>query len=139
MIPARNAYRDKNRGVPPLKPKCRTVVLGCLDPDLKLLDRTAPTPHRMTEAVLLQVAASGINKLMQLCPLPWKLWAGDVSTAFLQGEPEQRQGRLFMRPPRDKIQALAQTFPSDLYEVVGNLYGFLQCTKNLESSCREAG
>ena len=29
-----------------------------------------------------------------------------------------------MRPPRDKIQALAQTFPSDLYEVVGNLYGF---------------
>ena len=121
VIPARNAYRDKNRGVPPLKPKCRT---GCLDPDLKLLDRTAPTPHRMTEAVLLQVAASGINKLMQLCPLPWKLWAGDVSTAFLQGEPEQRQGRLFMRPPRDKIQALAQTFPSDLYEVVGNLYGF---------------
>ena len=124
VIPARNAYRDKNRGVPPLKPKCRTVVLGCLDPDLKLLDRTAPTPHRMTEAVLLQVAASGINRLMQLCPLPWKLWAGDVSTAFLQGEPEQRQGRLFMRPPRDKIQALAQTFPSDLYEVVGNLYGF---------------
>ena len=124
VIPARNAYRDKNRGVPPLKPKCRTVVLGCLDPDLKLLDRTAPTPHRMTEAVLLQVATSGINGLVQLCPLTWTLWAGDVSTAFLQGDPEPRQGRLFMRPPRDKIQAMSESFPNDLYEVVGNLYGF---------------
>ena len=124
VIPARNAYRDKNRGVPPLKPKCRTVVLGCLDPDLKLLDRTAPTPHRMTEAVLLQVAISGINGLVQLCPMTWTLWAGDVSTAFLQGDPEPRQGRLFMRPPRDKIQAMAQSFPNELYEVVGNLYGF---------------
>ena len=123
-IPARNAYRDKNRGVPPLKPKCRTVVLGCLDPDLKTLDRTAPTPHRMTEAVLLQIATSGINGLVQLSPLKWTLWAGDVSTAFLQGEPEKRQGRLFMRPPRDQIQAMAQTFTSPLYEVTGNLYGF---------------
>ena len=123
VIPARNAYRDKNRGVPPLKPKCRTVVLGCLDPDLKLLDRTAPTPHRMT-AVLLRVATSGLNGLVQLCPLTWSVWAGDVSTAFLQGQPEQRQGRLFMRPPRDKTQAMAERFPSDLYEVVGNLYGF---------------
>ena len=123
-IPARNAYRDKNRGIPPLRPKCRTVVLGCLDPDIKTLDRTAPTPHRMTEAILIQIAASGINGLVQLCPLRWTLWAGDVSTAFLQGEPEKRQGRLFMRPPRDQIQAMAQTFPADLYEVCGNLYGF---------------
>lgn len=62
--------------------------------------------------------------MVQLCPMTWSLWAGDVSTAFLQGSPEPRQGRLFMRPPRDKIQALAQSFPSELYEVVGNLYGF---------------
>lgn len=46
-----------------------------------------------------------------VCPMTWSLWAGDVSAAFLQGSPEPRQSRLFMRPPRDKIQALAQSFP----------------------------
>lgn len=34
IIPSRNAYRDKNRGADVLKAKCRTVVLGCCDPDL---------------------------------------------------------------------------------------------------------
>ncbi len=39
IIPARNAYRDKNRGADVLKAKCRTVVLGCCDPDIGHLDR----------------------------------------------------------------------------------------------------
>ena len=124
IIPARNAYRDKNRGVPPLKAKCRTVVLGCMDPDMQTLDRTSPTPSRLAEAVVCQIAASGFNKKVQMTGMKWGLWSGDVATAFLQGEPEQRPMPLYMRAPRDGIQQKAQTFLPEIYEVLGNLYGF---------------
>lgn len=124
VIPARNAYRDKHRGVPPLKAKCRTVILGCCDPDLAQLDRTAPTPTRLSEAIVIQMATSGMNKRVQLQPKAWRLWSGDVATAFLQGTPEARELPIFMRGPRDPIQHLAGTFLARLYQVVGNLYGF---------------
>ena len=124
IIPARNAYRDKNRSIPPLKAKCRTVVLGCLDPDMEILDRTSPTPSRHAEAILLQLARGGLNARVERQKHRWKLWAGDVSTAFLQGSPEARPLPLYMKPPRDGIQQMAKTFPAELYEVVGNLYGF---------------
>ena len=129
IIPARNAYRDKNRGVPPLKPKCRTVILGCMDPDMKQLDRASPTPSRVSEAVVLQVASAGINRRVQRTGLSWKLWAGDVATAFLQGAPEKREKPIFMRAPRDGIQRLAGTFLPSVYEVTGNLYGFCNAPK----------
>jgi len=56
IIPSRNAYRDKNRGADVLKAKCRTVVLGCCDPDLGILNRESPTPTRVSEAVIMQLA-----------------------------------------------------------------------------------
>eukprot|EP00438_Fugacium_kawagutii_P005300 Skav213865 [mRNA] locus=scaffold2366:336381:344444:- [translate_table: standard] len=129
IIPARNAYRDKNRQVPPLKAKCRTVIVGCRDPDLHVLDRTSPTPSKHAEAIILQLAASGYNGRVQLQRKRWRLWAGDVSTAFLQGTPERRNLPIFMRSPRDGIQALAGSFPHELYAVEGNLYGFCNAPK----------
>eukprot|EP00435_Cladocopium_sp_Y103_P051771 s386_g16.t1 len=65
-----------------------------------------------------------MNKLVELTNKSWKLWSGDVSTAFLQGSPEPRSQPLFMRSPRDGIQKLSQTFLDELYEACGNLYGF---------------
>ena len=125
IIPSRNAYRDKNRGAgPTVRAKCRTVVLGCQDPDLATLARSSPTPSKTAEMILLQIAVSGMNQLVELTNKKWKLWSGDVSTAFLQGTPEPRSQPLFMRAPRDGIQKLANTFPDELYEVCGNLYGF---------------
>ena len=73
---------------------------------------------------LLQVAAAGLNGLVELIGLMWKLWSGEVSTAFLQGDPEPRSQPLFMRSPRDGIQARARAFPLELYRVAGNLHGF---------------
>ena len=125
VIPSRNAYRDKNRGAgPEVRAKCRTVVVGCQDPDLATLSRSSPTPSKVAELVLLQIAASGMNGLVELTGLRWYLWAADAATAFLQGEPEPRSQPLYMKSPRDGIQALAQTFTDEMYEVVGNLYGF---------------
>ena len=125
IIPSRNAYRDKNRGAgPTVRAKCRTVVVGCQDPDLATLSRSSPTPSKTAEMILLQIAVSGMNQLVELNNKKWKLWSGDVSTAFLQGTPEPRSQPLFMRAPRDGIQKLANTFPDELYEVCGNLYGF---------------
>ena len=73
---------------------------------------------------VIQLAVLGMNKQIELTGLSWNLWAGDVSTAFLQGEPQERDLPLFMRAPRDEIQKEAETFPAVLYEVLGNLYGF---------------
>ena len=130
-IPARNAYRDKNRGVPPLRAKCRTVVLGCCDPDIGHLDRESPTPTRTSEAVIIQLAASGINSKVELNGKKWQLWGGDVSTAFLQGapDPSERPLPIFMRGPRDGIQKRAGTFVEEVFEVCGNLYGFTNAPK----------
>ena len=89
IIPARNAYRDKLRGAGPgIKPKCQTAVLGCLDPDLHKLDRSAPTPTKLSEMLVIQTAVSGMNQATQLDKRTWHLWSGDVSAALLQGVPE---------------------------------------------------
>ena len=40
---SRCAYRDKRCGRPPLAAKCRAVAIGCNDPDLEFLKRSAPT------------------------------------------------------------------------------------------------
>ncbi|CAE7253541.1 GIP [Symbiodinium sp. CCMP2592] len=124
IMPSRNAYRDKNRGAgPEIKAKCRTVIQGCHDPDLGLLDRSSPTPTRLAELLIYEIACSGYNRRLQRNKKSWKLWCGDVSTAFLQGQPQARTMPIYMRPPRDDIQKMAQTFLHDLYEIVGNLYG----------------
>ena len=74
--------------------------------------------------ILLQLACSGMNKAVEMTDMSWSLWCGDISAAFLQGQPEPRAEPLFMRSPRDAIQQAAKSFPCELYEIVGNLYGF---------------
>ena len=82
IIPSRNAYRDKNRGAgPTIRAKCRTVVLGCQDPDLATPPRSSPTPCKTAEMVTLQIAVFGMNGQVELTQLEWSLWSGDVSAA----------------------------------------------------------
>ena len=130
VIPSRNACRDKNRGAgPSVAAKCRTVVLGCLDADLSQLDRSSPTPTKFAELTVIQVAASGLCRQVELTGMEWGLWGGDVATAFLQGEPDARELPLFLRPPRDELQRRAKSFPHRLYSIEGNLYGFASAPK----------
>ena len=120
ILPSRNAYRDKHRGAgPTVKAKCRTGIQGCHDPDMNILDRSSPTPSRLAEYLIYEIACSGYDRRFQKTGLAWKLWTGDVSTAFLQ----PRAMPIYMRPPRDGTQSLAQTFPFELYEIIDNLYG----------------
>lgn len=81
IVPSRNAYRDKLRGAGPrIKAKGRTVILGCLDPDLALLNRASPTPSKLAELVLLQLATAGFSGLVECTSKHCHR-----STAFLQG------------------------------------------------------
>ena len=48
ILKSRAAYRDKNRGLGALKAKCRVVLIGCADPDLRQLSRDSQTPSRLS-------------------------------------------------------------------------------------------
>lgn len=125
IMKSRAAYRDKNRGQPPLRPKTRVVVIGCADPDLRQLSRDSPTPTRLSEMIILCIATSGANGEFNMDGLQWTLWLSDAEKAFLQGfqDKSERNGPIFMEPPRDPIQQRAKAFAAVLYEILGNCYG----------------
>ena len=116
ILRSRNCYRDKNVGRGPVRAKARTVVIGCSDPDLAELERTSPTPSRISLMLILQIYASGKGD-------GWILFGSDATAAFLQGGRGTRKDRLFMFPPRDPISQARNCFPAGLYEIVGNVYG----------------
>ena len=123
VMRSRAAYRDKSKGIPPLKPKCRVVALGHLDPDLHSLTRDSATPSRQAEYLLLGIYVSGRNQLAFDRSSTWSLWSGDVKTAFLQGTPEERSKPLFLLPPADGVTKAAGVFSSPMYVIKGNIYG----------------
>ena len=125
ILRSRAAYRDKARGQGALQAKCPTVIIGCSDPDLKQLTRDSPTPSRLSEFVILSIAAAGSNKKFNGDNRRWFLWISDAAQAFLQGQQDEseRSGPLFMFPPDDPIQKEAGAFPSPLYRIAGNAYG----------------
>lgn len=123
ILKSRAAFRDKAKGVPPIKAKCRVVALGHLDPDLFSLSRESATPCRQSEYVLLALYISGKNGMLLSGNGIWCLWSGDVKTAFLQGSPEPRKEPLYLLPPQDGVCRAAKVFPAPLYEVKGDIYG----------------
>ncbi|CAE7309156.1 TY5A, partial [Symbiodinium microadriaticum] len=125
ILKSRAAYRDKSKGIGPLRPKCRVVIIGCADPDLFQISRDSPTPTRLSESLLMTIAAAGINKEFCGTKEVWFLWASDAKSAFLQGDQDtsERDGPLYMRPPRDPLIEATGSFPAELYMVTGNCYG----------------
>ena len=122
---ARGCYRDKNgrRGEPAAK--CRTVAIGCGNPDLKSLRRDAPTPGRLSEFIILQIETSGKNDLFNNRTDVWILPAADAKTTSLQGSQKkaERTGPLNTFPPRDPSLEQASVFPTELGEIIGDKYG----------------
>ena len=125
VISSRACYRDKNKNIPPLKAKTRIVARGNQDPDLKSLTRQAPTPTRVSEMMTFLIFLSGLHSKAFRSDKVWKLWAGDASTAFLQGQQDlsERAGKLYLKAPRDPLLIRAGVFKSELYEILGNVYG----------------
>ena len=122
ILRSRACYRNKSRIPGKLVAKTRVVALGHLDPDLTTISRDSPTPTRTSEYVLLAIFTSGINKMVQNTKAKWLLWCGDVSTAFLQGQPDadERPDDLYLLPPQDGLARLAGIFRA---KVRGNIYG----------------
>ena len=105
VLKARVCYRNKNAGrATGLRAKARIVVLGHKDPDLEVISREAPTPHRLSEMAMITVFVSGLNQRFGRRG-EWFLMAADASTAFLQGRQPQgeRPDKLYMSPPQDPI------------------------------------
>ena len=125
VLRSRACYRNKSKIPGKLQAKTRVVALGHLDPDLASLSRDSPTPTRTSEYILLAVYIAGKNGIMENDPARWTLWAGDVSTAFLQGaqDKSERPEDLFLLPPQDQVTKMAKTFSAPLYRVKGNIYG----------------
>ena len=61
ILKARAAYRDKAKGVGPLRAKTRVVALGHNDPDLRHIDRESATPTRQSEYLLYARFIAGYN------------------------------------------------------------------------------
>ena len=125
ILRARAAYRDKAKGIGPLRPKCRVVIIGCQDPDLFDISRDSPTPTRLSETLLMTIATAGVNGSLGRNNKTWSLWVSDAKSAFLQGEQDtsERSGPLYMRPPRDPLIVETNSFPAELYKITGNCYG----------------
>jgi len=121
ILKSRAAYRDKNRGTSStLAAKCRVVALGFGDPELAQIPRNSPTGTRAGFMLVVQFAASGFNDPRGR----WIFATADASNAFLQGVQVGRTNPLYLRPPTDPILKAAGAFTeSQLYEVVGNIYG----------------
>ena len=116
ILTARFAYRDKKVAKRrlddnvPLKAKARLCVGGHRDPDLRAgtLLTEAPTASKMAFTALLAMA--GMHG--------WKVAAGDVEAAFLNGN-EARRNLYFRQPAR----GLPGMEPGALIEVVKGVFG----------------
>ena len=79
--------------------KARLVVRGFNDVDALSgnLETASPTTSRLSRSILLSISAN----------LRWRGWTADVSTAFLQGLPQER--KLWLKLPNDALQILGCT------------------------------
>eukprot|EP00971_Amphidinium_carterae_P141915 2810998-Amphidinium_carterae.2 len=99
--------------------KARWLLVGFHDPDVLTLDGAAPTPQISTVNVVLQVIAS----------LGFEAYAGDFSTAFLQGD-ETRRLLWVTAPPYCEVLGLDRR---QLLRVRKEVYGFGGCATEMET------
>ena len=116
ILKARFAYRDKNvakrriNPETPPKPKARLCVGGHRDPDLAegALNTEAPTASKAALTTLMFLASHA----------SWKIAAGDVEAAFLNGV-EARRG-LYFEPPVDDLPDIPK---GSIIEIVKGVFG----------------
>ena len=118
VLNSRFAYKDKlwsRRKQDPevgWKPKARLVIGGHMDPDLSTgLETNAPTVSRQGILALLQILASRLQA-------GWCACAGDITSAFLNGEELQRE--LYIRQPKS---GLGDLHPEQLVKLKKWVFG----------------
>ena len=110
--------------------KARLIVRGYADRDALegKIDTAAPTTSRLSRAFLLSLMAT----------MKWNGWTADVSTAFLQGLPQER--KLWVKLPADALRILGSP-PDTRMFLVKPCYGqldaprrwFLEAVRRLKS------
>ena len=78
------------------KAKARLVVIGYTDPDLTEIPRDSPTLAVRTRFMMYAIAAAS----------KWKLYKGDIETAFLQGPKDEVSRRVYGKPPPELLKRL---------------------------------
>ena len=106
------------------KAKARWILLGRKDPDSLELERYAPTPSSTTVMLTLQIISS----------LLWELFIMDVSSAFGQSDPHQReQGPLFSSMPPTGIPGVPR---HALIRVLTAVYGLVNAPADWRKTVR---
>ncbi|CAE7724502.1 GIP [Symbiodinium sp. CCMP2592] len=120
VLQSRFAYRDKSyakrRKDPdvPWRHKARLVIGGHMDPDIAHgLQTTAPTVSRQSVMLLMQILASRLAD-------GWKAYAGDITAAFLNGGPLERE--LYLKQPRT---GLGNLHPAQLLRIKKGIFGLV--------------
>ncbi|OLQ03552.1 Copia protein [Symbiodinium microadriaticum] len=133
ILTCRWAYRDKNwsrrrqDASVEWKPKARLVVGGHLDPDIGDVKTDAPTISRLGLLSILQAVASH-----QRDEKPWTASAGDVSAAFLNGQPIKRL--LYMKQPKTGFPDME---PGALLKIEKNIFGLVDSPREWWTEFRD--
>jgi hypothetical protein len=108
VVGSRFIYTHKDLGGGETKPKARLVAKGFQDPDKDTLTCAAPTAHKSSLRLALAICAM----------MGWSPNSIDIKTAFLQGEPIQRE--VYLRPPREAGEP-----PNILWRLLKSVYGLI--------------
>ena len=109
-------------------PKARLVLVGWQDPELGKIATDSPTIRKESKGLILSICASK----------HWKLWGADIKTAFLSGDPSDRE--IYFKPPPE-IKQWMKLDDHDLMKLEKAAYGlaeaprawFLRLTREMKS------
>ena len=100
------------------KAKARLIIRGYEDPQLLSLKRDSPT-----------LGVHSRNCLLALCAInQWDLFAGDIKTAFLNGDTVPEAEQVFGDPPSE-VRDMLQMKPSDVLRIEKVIYGLLHAPR----------
>ena len=97
-------------------PKARLVLVGWQDPELGRIKTDSPTLRKESKNLILSICAAK----------KWKIWGADIKTAFLSGDPSDRQ--LYFRPP-DEIKSWMKLDRDQLFRLEKAAYGLAEAPR----------
>ena len=100
------------------KPKARLIIKGFQDPDLLVLQRDSPTLSNSNRNIILALSAQ----------YGWSVSAGDIKTAFLNGDKTEASRDVFAEPPEEVKQMLGMK-PWEIFRILKAVYGLLHAPR----------
>ena len=92
------------------------MLVGWQDPELGRIATDSPTLRKETKHLILTICASK----------KWKIWGADIKTAFLSGDPTQRD--IYFKPPSE-IKEWMNLSEDDLFRLEKAAYGLAEAPR----------